>query len=124
MPSDPKAAAVELILLSVLADGPQYGYAATKQVAARSNGEIRLTPGVLYPLLRDLEKDGLIAASWEEVRSGRNTDDEAQGRKRKWYTLTPKGKRHLAKRIAAHRTWTAIIDSFIDPSASRSEEQR
>jgi DNA-binding PadR family transcriptional regulator len=109
-----KKESLELILLSVLADRPLYGYAITKQVAGKSAGSIRLTPGALYPLLHDLEGQKLIASSWEEVKSDRRVDeDEAEGRKRKWYRLTPKGRRRLEQRIRSHRARQALIDSFI-----------
>lgn len=125
----PRPDSVELILLSVLADAPQYGYAISKLVATRSAGEMKLSPGVLYPLLRDLEKNGLIASEWEEVRSARATDEDAPGRKRRWYKLTPKGHKRLAHSIEAHRSWTSVIESFISGlsgglSGGRQEDRR
>lgn len=102
----------ELIILSVLADAPAYGYAITKSVAARSGGELRLTPGVLYPLLAKLEKQGFIASSWETVRSDRNADEEG-GRRRKWYRLSAKGKKRLEQRVQAHRDYLSMIGAFI-----------
>jgi PadR family transcriptional regulator PadR len=73
---------------------------------------MRMAPGVLYPLMTRLERDGLVRATWEEVRSDRSEED-APGRRRKWYELTPKGRRRLESRIASHRAYLAIIDSFI-----------
>lgn len=107
-----KPDAAELVVLSVLADERLYGYAIAKRVAARSEGGIRLTPGVLYPLLAKLEKSGLIAASWETVRSER-AEADAPGRKRKWYRLSAKGRRRLAQRVEAHRAYQALIEQFI-----------
>lgn len=104
--------AADLLVLSVLADAPLYGYAITKQVAAKSNGAIRLTPGVLYPLLHELEQAGLLLSSWETVQAPGNEDEE-KGRKRKWYRLSAKGKRRLSQRIAAHRAYQALIESFL-----------
>jgi len=102
----------ELVLLSVLSEGPQYGYAIIKQVAGRSDDRIRLSPGVLYPLLARLERQGLIAGRWDQVKADR-ADPDAPGRKRKWYRLTPKGTRRLAQRIRAHRSHLALMESFI-----------
>ena len=110
---------LELVVLAVLADGEQYGYAITKQVAARSDGEMKLSPGVLYPLLSLLEKQGLITSSWEEVRAGRapaeagEGDPETRGRRRKWYRLSAKGKKRLSQRIEAHRAHQRMIESFL-----------
>ena len=102
----------DLLVLSVLADGPAYGYAITKQVSAKSGGAIRLTPGVLYPLLHQLEHDGLLLSSWETIQAPGNEDEE-KGRKRKWYRLSAKGKRRLAQRVDAHRAYQAMIESFL-----------
>lgn len=108
--------AADLVVLSVLADGPLYGYAITKQIAAQSGGTIRLTPGVLYPLLHELEQQGLLAASWETVQAPGN-DDAEKGRKRKWYRLSAKGRKRLAQRIDAHRAYQSVIESFIPKPA-------
>lgn len=101
----------ELIVLSVLADEPLYGYAITKAAAARSDGDVRLSPGVLYPLLARLESQGLISSDWETVTSDRN-DDPASGRRRKWYRLSAKGKKRLAQRVASHRAYLSMIRAF------------
>ena len=106
----------DLLVLSVLADGPLYGYAITKQVAAKSAGTIRLTPGVLYPLLHELEKAGLLLSSWESVQAPDN-DDADKGRKRKWYRLSAKGKKRLAQRIESHRAYQQMIESFLPDQA-------
>lgn len=108
----------ELVILSLLeAGGPLYGYAISKEIAARSDQQLRMTPGVLYPLLRELETEGLISGSVEEVHSDRKSADESgsesEGRKRKWYKLTAKGRKRLAARVDAHRTWRKVIDLFI-----------
>jgi DNA-binding PadR family transcriptional regulator len=114
--SDAIKSAGDLLVLSVLADGPLYGYAITKQVAAKSGGAIRLTPGVLYPLLHELEQSGLLLASWETVQAPDN-DDQGKGRKRKWYRLSAKGKRRLTQRVAAHRAYQKMIESFLPDQA-------
>ena len=102
----------ELVVLSVLLDDTLYGYAISKRVAAESGGEIVLAPGVLYPLLAKLESQGLIASTWETVKSERNEDEEG-GRRRKWYRLSPKGRKRLASRVEAHRQYQSLIGGFI-----------
>lgn len=101
--------AIELIVLSLLADGSRHGYGITKEVASRSDGLVRVGPGVLYPLLKSFEADGLVAGSWETIRAEAG---EGQGRRRKWYRLTPRGRRRLEQRLAAHRRYRAIIDAL------------
>ncbi len=119
---------LELVVLSVLADGEQYGYAITKQVAARSGGEMKLSPGVLYPLLSLLEKQGLITSTWEEVRADRpapeagEVEGDARGRRRKWYRLSAKGRKRLSQRIEAHRAHQRMIESFLNGRGRATEE--
>lgn len=102
----------ELVILSLLEGGRMYGYAISKEVAARSDNRLRLTPGVLYPILKGMESEGLIAAEWEEIKSERS-EEGAEGRRRKWYKLTAKGRRRLGQRVESHRAWRAVIDLFI-----------
>lgn len=126
----------ELVVLSLLEGGPMYGYAISKEVARRSGEQMRLTPGVLYPILRELEVAGLIKAEWEEIRSDRREAEEGAeddaaagaggggggGRRRKWYKLSAKGKKRLAQRVEAHQLWRAIIDRFIGKPEARGGE--
>lgn len=104
----------ELVILSLLEGGKMYGYAISKEVAMRSADRIRLSPGVLYPMLRAMEEAGVIVAEWEEVRSDRREPGSDEGgRRRKWYKLSPKGRRRLAQRVEAHNVWRSVIDLFI-----------
>lgn len=107
----------ELVVLSLLAEGASYGYAISKEVAGRSGGEMRLTAGVLYPLLKSLESGGLIASSWEAVRAESHRLEAGatggEGRKRKWYRLTAKGRKRLSQRLEAHRRYRALMDALL-----------
>ena len=94
----------ELVVLAVLRDESLYGYAISKQVASRSAEGIKLSPGVLYPLLARLERQGHITSEW----------DAKGGRKRKWYRLAPKGRRRLEQRIVAHREYVRTLESFLE----------
>lgn len=111
MPARP-ADNTQLVVLSLLKNGPAYGYAISKEVAARSDNQLRLTPATLYPVLRQMEAQGLIAATWEEVKSDRSEGD-AEGRRRKWYTLTAKGRRRLDESVKAHYAWRSLLDLFV-----------
>lgn len=106
----------DLFVLSVLADGPQYGYAIARTVNARTEGEVTLSPAVLYPLLHRLEADGLVSANWEEVVGERN-DGKRPGRRRKWYRLSAKGRRRLEQRTRAHRAMSGLVESFLSRTA-------
>lgn len=76
------------VLLSV-ADGPRHGYSIMQEVAARTDGQVRLWPAALYALLRDLQKSDFIVES--DDRPAADQDDE----RRRYYALTPLGKKVL-----------------------------
>lgn len=111
----------ELVVLSVLAEGPSYGYAIGKSIAARSDGHFKLSASGMYPLLTKLEKNGLVTTSWEEVKSV-NADPDTAGRRRKWYTLSAKGHKQLERRIEHHRQVQSIIDGFVVPAMNSDAE--
>ena len=118
-PPDLLRSSADLVVLSVLADDPLYGYAISKRVATQSEDRIRLTPGVLYPLLHAMEKQGLLLSSWDAVQS--DEQNAGSGRRRKWYRLSAKGRKRLAQRITAHRAYQAVVESFL-PGGQTSEE--
>ena len=110
---------LSVLILKTVSRGPLYGYAITKRVAAKSDGLMKVGPGMLYPLLHQLERDGLLSSNWETIRAdGADDDGSSGGRRRKWYRLSAKGRRRLAKRIEVHRAYQAVIDSFL-PTVER-----
>ena len=66
----------------------------------------------LQVLLTKLEKQGLVTTSWEEVKT-EGADPDASGCKRKWYTLSPKGRKQLDKHIEAHKQMQSLLDNFL-----------
>lgn len=77
------AASTVPLVLAILADGENYGYAIIQRVRELSGGEIEWTDGMLYPVLHWLEKNGHVKARWGESDTGR---------KRKYYSLKADGK--------------------------------
>jgi PadR family transcriptional regulator PadR len=76
-----RAGVLPLLVLHLLADGPSYGNALMERVEQLSRGLIAVNPNTMYPLLRRLETDGLIAGEWEHP----------ERRSRRFYRLTPDG---------------------------------
>jgi PadR family transcriptional regulator PadR len=79
---------VDLLLLAVVSEAPTYGYEITQAVLARSGGRFTLKEGSLYPALHRLERDKLLESYWTEH----------EGRRRKYYRITPGGRKSLASR--------------------------
>ena len=79
-----------LLILSVLADKKMYGYQIMRELERRSDGYFTMTAALLYPALHQLEKEGLLEGEWQ---------DHPGERRKKYYTITTKGKKALqAKR--------------------------
>jgi DNA-binding PadR family transcriptional regulator len=72
-------------ILVALADEDRHGYAIIQDVAARTNGAIRLSPGTLYRSLQRMLEEGLIVETAE--RPAPEYDDE----RRRYYRLTELG---------------------------------
>src|SRR5688500_12490087 len=87
LPLKPKV----LQILLALADGPRHGYHIMQEVAARTNGQVRVWPAAMYGTLRELEELDLIAES--EKRPG---DDD---QRRRYFALTSVGKRVLSAEV-------------------------
>ena len=66
------------ILLAVLEPGACHGYAIMEALRVRSDGQLDLPTGTVYPALHRLERAGLIQASWS-VAGGRWTPSAAPG---------------------------------------------
>ena len=94
---------LDLIVLSVVADEPQYGYLIQKRINLASHGQVKLPAGTLYPLLHRLEKDKLIKSQW----------DSSTGRKRKWYQITAKGSKRLAVQANQWQQYAECVSSLI-----------
>jgi DNA-binding PadR family transcriptional regulator len=72
-------------ILVALADEDRHGYAIIQDVAARTDGSIRLSPGTLYRSIQRMLEDGLIVETDE--RPAPEDDDE----RRRYYRLTTLG---------------------------------
>ena len=82
----PLTQAVFHILLA-LADGERHGYGIMQEIAARTNGAMRMGPGTLYGSIKRMLADGLIEASDERP------DPELDDERRRYYRLTNFGQR-------------------------------
>lgn len=78
------------LMLVALAGGPRHGYGIIKEVAALSDGRVRLRAGTLYGALDRLEADGHIAFEGEEAGGGPT---------RRRYKLTDGGRELLAQEM-------------------------
>jgi DNA-binding PadR family transcriptional regulator len=90
------AASSRPMVLSILAGGESYGYEILQRVTLLSRGRVQWSDGMLYPVLRRLEKEGLIEGDWRTMESGR---------RRRYYHLSERGRRQLE---ADREGWMAV----------------
>lgn len=94
------------ITLRLLAQqGRMYGYEITQAVKTRTDGELTITFGALYPVLHKLEEEGLLVTQSEEV----------DGRLRKYYTLTPSGTDTAARKVGEFERFVQLMHRLINP---------
>ena len=95
-----KKGSAELLILSLVEDRPRHGYEVGTLIEQRSGGVLRFNVASLYPLLYRLEKRGWILGRWVE---------KAGQRRRRYYRLTPEGKKVLA---AQRDTWREFVEAI------------
>ena len=95
------AASAEPLVLSLLAGGESYGYAILREIERISAEQIQWTEGMLYPVLHRLEAEGLIRARWKTADTGR---------RRKYYSLCPRGKTALAQ---LKQQWMTVHNTLV-----------
>ncbi|HWF84458.1 MAG TPA: PadR family transcriptional regulator [Vicinamibacterales bacterium] len=79
---------LDLLILKTLArGGPQHGYAIAQRIHQVTDESLRIEEGSLYPALQRMAGDKWLRAQWATTDSGR---------KARFYTITPAGRRQLA----------------------------
>lgn len=96
MDREVRKGSAELLVLAQLEGRARHGYEIGKRIESESDGVIRFHMASLYPLLYRLEERGWIRGRWVE---------KAGERRRRFYGLTPAGRRELA---AQRRSWSEL----------------
>jgi DNA-binding PadR family transcriptional regulator len=92
----------ETLILSILFEGKKHGYQLALEIEHKSAGYFKFNHGTLYPILHKLEKEGFIKGTWKQ---------EGPKRKRKYYTLTPSGKKYSREQLTH---WLKFFNHFLD----------
>jgi transcriptional regulator len=95
---------LDLLILKTLTWGPLHGYAITDSIRQRTEDEILVEEGALYPALHRLAKRGWIEAEW-----GRSENN----RRAKYYRLTTEGRIRLQAREATWERYTAAVGKVL-----------
>lgn len=106
--SELKKGSAELVVLALLEDVPRHGYEVARLIAEQSEGVLQFHVASLYPLLYRLERRGWIEGRWVE---------KAGQRRRRYYRLTPAGRKVLADQRRGWRAFAAAIDRIATAKA-------
>ncbi len=96
---------VDTMLLKVISMGDCYGYNICKTLSELTNHMLDMKEATLYAGLRRIESDGLVNAYW---------GDETQGGRRKYYTISDKGRIALLENISKWQKTKHIMDKILN----------
>ncbi|GAA4343763.1 PadR family transcriptional regulator [Flaviaesturariibacter amylovorans] len=99
-----KGSLTTIILKLLQEEGRMYGYEITRKVKEASSGTLQLTEGALYPALHKLEAEGLLTV----------TVEASGNRPRKYYSLTPSGKKEVANKVAELQAFIGQMQSLLN----------
>ena len=94
-------AVLQMLVLASLEGRARHGYEIAKLIENRSDGKLEFHVASLYPLLYRLETKGWVEGRWVE---------KANERRRRFYKLTAKGRRELAKQRQNWREFIRALD--------------
>jgi len=98
---------LDLLILHTLSGTPKHGYLIGRWIRERTNGVLDVEEGVLYPALHRLSKRGWIKGAWGETDTGRRA---------RFYSLTQKGKRALARESARWEEHVGAVGAVLRSS--------
>lgn len=93
-----------MLILTLLEDRDMYGYQMIEQLAEKSDNTFSLKAGTLYPLLHNLEEQGMVNSYDQKADSERV---------RKYYSITKKGKGMLGDKKAEWKVYTSAINKIL-----------
>jgi len=95
---------LDLLILKALLPGALHGWGISKRIRLLSNDVLQVNQGSLYPALYRLEDRGWISAAW---------GTSPEGRRAKFYTLTPAGRKRFAEEKASWRAFTGAVEQLL-----------
>ena len=104
---------LDLLILRILVFGPQHGQGIARAIQANSEEVLLVEHGALYPALQRMESQDWISAEW-----GVSTNN----RKARFYTLTPKGRKHLTNETSRWRKIATAMGRILDLEKLESQQ--
>jgi PadR family transcriptional regulator, regulatory protein PadR len=99
-----RAGLLPLLVLHYIAVEASYGNQLIERIGALTGGALAVNPNTMYPLLRGLERRGLIEGSWEHP----------ERRTRRYYSLTDSGREEYGRLVEEVRPFLDAVRTSID----------
>ena len=99
-PLDLLQGTLDVLVLKTLSWGPRHGYGVARGLQQLTDDVLRIEEGSLYPALHRMERRGWIEGKWIE---------KAGQRRRRYYRLTPEGRKVLAQQRS---TWRELLSAL------------
>ena len=93
-----------MLVLSVLSKNDLYGYKIIRELEIQSENAFNMSEGTLYPILHALEKEKFLFSYWQEV----------DGRNRKYYQITEKGRKKLAESREEWKSFSISVNKVLN----------
>src|SRR5450432_1011864 len=104
---------LDLLILRILIFGPQHGQGIARAIQANSEEVLLVDHGALYPALQRMEAQAWIKAAW-----GLSSNN----RKARFYTITPKGRKHLILETTRWRKMSTAMSLILDLDQLKPQE--
>ena len=101
---------LHMLILKTLALKPLHGYGIGLRLEQISKGVFQINAGSLFPALRRLERDGLIAGEWQVT---------ANNRRGKYYALTAQGRATLRRETKDWEQQSAAVARIVSASLGK-----
>lgn len=99
------AGSTTTLILKLLEEKDMYGYQMIETLAQKSDNTFNMKAGTLYPILHNLENNGFVE-SYEK--------EQSNGKIRKYYHLTSKGKKLLQEKHREWITYSSAVNSILN----------
>jgi DNA-binding PadR family transcriptional regulator len=93
-----------LLVLHLISETPSYGNQLMERIAGMTAGVLSVNPNTMYPLLRELEGEGLIEGRWEHP----------ERRSRRYYSITAAGRKEYRRLVDEVRPFLDSVATSID----------
>lgn len=93
----------DAIILARLSAGDSYGYEINKAILRKTNGRYELKEATLYTAFKRLEESGCITSYW---------GNETTGARRRYYSITERGKQSYAAMLEEWKDARTLIDEL------------